>query len=207
MVGAGYIYDQLDNPIKPTSGFRLQTDTEVAGLGGDVHFLSGELAGYYFYPLTEGVTLKLKGTAGHMEPWGGDEVPILDRFYKGSDSFRGFERSGIGPRMERSSTSPLTGTDYDAIGGQTYSIGTVEVGFPVGLPAEYGVSGSVFTDFGTLFNAPEKTIAHGSCTGGVCNVFDTPELRASVGAGITWEFPLRPAAFRPRLSLPQGRLR
>ena len=106
MVGAGYIYDQLDNPIKPTSGFRLQTDTEVAGLGGDVHFLSGELAGYYFYPLTEGVTLKLKGTAGHMEPWAGEEVPILDRFYKGSDSFRGFERAGIGPRMERSSTSP-----------------------------------------------------------------------------------------------------
>jgi outer membrane translocation and assembly module TamA len=29
----------------------------------------------------------------------GDKVPILDRFFKGGDSLRGFMRSGIGPRM------------------------------------------------------------------------------------------------------------
>jgi outer membrane protein insertion porin family len=198
MVGTSYIYDQLDNPLKPTSGFRFQTDTDIAGLGGDVHYLSGELAGYYFYPLMEGITVKLKGTAGQMGPWAGDEVPILDRFYKGGDSFRGFARSGIGPRMERSSsTGNFTGA-LDAIGGQTYAIGTVEVYFPVGLPEEYGLSASVFTDFGTLFNAPEKdvVVADGSCgTDGVCNVFDTSELRASVGAGLTWESPFGPLRF------------
>ena len=84
--------------------------------------------------------MKLKGTAGHMEPWLGDDVPILDRFFKGGDSFRGFARSGIGPRMERSTTGTFSG-DLDAIGGQTYAIGTVEVNFPVGLPEEFGVSG------------------------------------------------------------------
>ncbi len=202
MVGTGYIYDQLDNPIKPTSGFRFQTDTEVAGLGGDVHYLSGELAGYYFYPLLEGITLKLKGTAGQMAPWAGDEVPILDRFYKGGDTFRGFMRSGIGPRMERANSS---GTD--AIGGQTYGVGTVEVSFPLGLPEEFGVSGSVFSDFGTLFNAPEKDVVDPECSGGVCNVFDTAELRASAGAGITWESAVRAVALRPRVPLPEGRLR
>ncbi len=193
MIGTSYIYDQLDNPIKPTSGYRFQTDTEVAGLGGDVHYLSGEFAGYYFYPLLEGFTLKLKGTAGQMEPWAGDEVPILDRFYKGGDTFRGFARSGIGPRQERENSS---GTD--AIGGQTFGVGTVEVIFPLGLPQEFGLSGSIFSDFGTLFNAPEKdvTVTDGSCgADGVCKVFDTAELRASAGAGITWESPFGPLRF------------
>ena len=53
----------------------------------------------------------------------------------------------------------------------------------------------MFTDFGTLFNAPEKSVASANCTGGVCNVFDTPELRASVGAGITWKSPFGPLRF------------
>jgi outer membrane protein insertion porin family len=199
MVGTTYIYDLLDNPLRPTSGFRMQADTEVAGLGGDVFYAGGELAAYYFYPLMEGITLKLKGTGGHMEPWPGEEVPILDRYYKGGDSFRGFARSGIGPRMERSSSSGSFSDELDAIGGQTYAVGTVEVYFPVGLPEEYGVTGSVFSDFGTLFNAPEKTVAPppGEDCGsdGKCKVFDTAELRASVGAGITWESPFGPLRF------------
>lgn len=195
MFGLNYTYDQLDNPLKPTSGYRLQSMNEFAGIGGDVRYFSSEVAGYYFYPLMEGVTAKLKGTGGHMLGWGGEEVPILDRFFKGGDSFRGFARSGIGPRMERQS-SPISG-QTDAIGGQTYAIGTVEVSFPVGLPEEFGVSGSIFTDFGTLFNAPEEDdiSVPAKCTAGVCEVFDTPEFRASAGAGLTWDSPFGPLRF------------
>jgi outer membrane protein insertion porin family len=191
MFGLNYTYDQLDNPLKPTSGYRLQSMNEFAGIGGDVRYASTEAAGYYFYPLMEGFVVKLKGTGGYMTGWGGEDVPILDRFFKGGDSFRGFARSGIGPRMERQGGDG----DTDAIGGQTYAIGTVEMSFPVGLPEEFGVTGSVFSDFGTLFNAPEKDeedlVACGS-TGGTCKVFDDPKLRASAGAGLTWESPFGP---------------
>jgi outer membrane protein insertion porin family len=199
MFGLNYVYDQLDNPLKPTSGYRLQSMNEFAGIGGDVRYVSTEAAGYYFYPLMEGFVMKLKGTAGYMTGWGGEDVPILDRFFKGGESFRGFARSGIGPRMERAVSSGTGSTD--AIGGQTYGIGTVEVSFPVGLPEEFGVSGSVFTDFGTLFNAPEDDTpapagkSCGGVLGGTCDVFDTPELRASVGAGLTWESPFGPLRF------------
>jgi outer membrane protein insertion porin family len=193
MFGLNYTYDQLDNPLKPTSGYRLQSMNEFAGIGGDVRYASTEAAGYYFYPLMEGFVVKVKGTGGYMTGWGGEDVPILDRFFKGGDSFRGFARSGIGPRMERQGG----GGDTDAIGGQIYGIGTVEVSFPVGLPEEFGVSGSVFTDFGTLFNAPEKDETNAACPtvtlgGNVCRVFDDPKLRASAGAGLTWESPFGP---------------
>jgi outer membrane protein insertion porin family len=199
MFGLNYTYDQLDNPLRPTSGYRLQSMNEFAGIGGDVRYASTEAAGYYFHPLMEGVVVKVKGTAGHMVGWGGEEVPILDRFYKGSDSFRGFARSGIGPRMERQVSSGIGSTD--AIGGQTYAIGTVEVSFPVGLPEEFGVSGSVFTDFGTLFNAPENDtdpVAPKTCGGSgtvTCDVFDTAEMRASAGVGLTWDSPFGPLRF------------
>jgi outer membrane protein insertion porin family len=197
LAGVSYIYDNLDNPLRPTSGVRLELSETVAGLGGDVSYFRSEVEGHYFRPLFfEGVVLQLKGTAGHAEGWAGREVPILDRFFKGADSFRGFERAGVGPRMVNPASSRA-----DAIGGKTYAIGTVEVTFPVGLPEEWGLEGAVFSDFGTVFNAPEKTVAAGDpgCTlpGGVvpddpCTVFDSATLRASVGAGVIWQSPFGP---------------
>src|SRR5205085_11889991 len=76
-----YTYDDLDNPAKPTKGFRGVTSLELAGLGGDVYYVSGEASAYYFTPLlTDGIVLKLEGNAGHMEPWNGVDVHIQDRF-------------------------------------------------------------------------------------------------------------------------------
>ena len=186
-----YVFDTLDNPLRPTSGVRLELSETVAGLGGDVFYFGSEVQGYYFRPLLfEGVVLLLKGTAGHIEGWNGKEVPIIDRYFKGADSFRGFERAGVGPRM----VNPAS-TRTDAIGGKTYAIGTVEVSFPVGLPQDWGIEGAVFSDFGTVFNAPEKSIAAGDegCPGvTVCTVFDEAQLRAAVGAGVIWQSPFGP---------------
>ncbi|WP_038033642.1 outer membrane protein assembly factor BamA [Thermopetrobacter sp. TC1] len=173
LAGVSYVYDNLDNPLDPTSGFRGQLAVDVAGLGGDIHYVKTEGAAYYFMPLFfEGVTLKLKATAGHIEGWSGDEVKVSDRFYKGGASFRGFEVAGVGPR----DTTP----EANAVGGKTYAIGTVEVMFPLGLPEALGLSGSVFTDFGTVFNAPGN------------NVQDDAKFRASVGAGVIWKSPFGP---------------
>jgi outer membrane protein insertion porin family len=108
-------------------------------------------------------------------------VRILDRFFKGGESFRGFERSGIGPR-------DVSSPNEDAIGGQAFAIGTAEVTFPVGLPEEFGVRGAVFTDVGTLFDSP--TAPAGSIIKG-----SDAALRASVGVGILWKSPLGPVRF------------
>jgi outer membrane protein insertion porin family len=59
----------------------------------------------------------------------------------------------------------------------------------------------VFSDFGTLFNAPEEDRLPGGgkfCDGSstpTCDVFDTAEFRASVGAGLTWDSPFGPLRF------------
>jgi outer membrane protein insertion porin family len=199
-IATAYLYDDLDNPNKPTKGFRFRSQVEIAGLGGDVYYASIDNSAYYFTPLMfDGVILKLEGNAGHMVPLTSDDIPVQDRFFKGADSFRGFYRAGVGPRM-----TDAYGGD-DAIGGYTYAIGTVEVTFPLGLPEEFGLDGAVFTDFGTVFNAPEDTLTENQdplCVDDgdpdpneSCTVDDSPALRASVGAGLIWQSPFGPLRF------------
>jgi outer membrane protein insertion porin family len=192
-IGATYIWDDLDNPNRPTTGFRGEISTEVAGLGGSTYYGSVEAHGWYFYPVYEDqVIFKLEGNAGHIQGFNGKDVPLQDRFFKGSDTFRGFAQSGVGPRQ----VNNAGGTD--AIGGQTYAIGTAEVNFPLGLPEAWGIEGAAFTDFGTVFDTPENSIATGTgtCAGTKnCTVFDNMALRASVGAGIIWQSPFGPLRF------------
>ena len=194
-IETGYTWDNLDSPARPTNGFRGQLVAEVAGLGGSVYYANLEAHGWYFIPIyEESVVLKLEANAGHMEPLPGEEVPLQDRYFKGADTFRGFMRSGVGPRQR--------GNDghQDAIGGTTYAIGTVEMNFPLGLPEEWGIEGAVFSDFGTVFGAPEKSqkAGTGNCSFGAvanCKVFDTADLRAAIGAGIIWDSPFGPLRF------------
>ena len=195
-VSSTYTWDDLDSPIRPTNGFRGQLASEIAGLGGDVYTAKVEAHAWYFYPIyEESVILKLEGNAGYIQSLNSDNVPIQDRFYKGSDTFRGFTASGVGPRQISNNGGS------DAIGGQTYAIGTVEMNFPVGLPDEWGIEGAVFSDFGTVFNAPEKTVpnvAGTNCDNTVptnCTVFDTMAFRASIGAGLIWQSPFGPLRF------------
>ena len=201
-VSSVYTWDNLDNPAKPTNGFRGQLEAEIAGLGGDIYFGSIEAHGWYFIPLYEdSIVLKLEGNAGQVQPIGDNDVPLQDRFFKGADTFRGFATSGVGPRQVGNDG------DTDAIGGRTYAIGTVEMTFPVFLPEEWGIEGSVFSDFGTVFNSGVDTEiagtgdckygrnAEGSTDKVNCTVYDTAAFRASIGAGIIWESPFGPLRF------------
>ncbi len=189
-VSATYTWDSIDNPARPTSGLRAQLETEIAGLGGTDQFAGVEGHMWYFVPLLEeSVTLKLEANAGHIESLDSDVVPLQDRYFKGADSFRGFSKAGVGPRQ--------IGNDgeFDSIGGTTYAIGTLEMTFPLGLPESFGLEGVVFSDFGTVFGAPEKSVANGvdGCTFNAgCAISDDPSFRASVGAGVIWASPFGP---------------
>jgi outer membrane protein insertion porin family len=181
LVGYAVNYDTLDSPVDPTSGVRATFAQDLAGLGGDVYFVRTSVKGEYYYSIFDGVVGLLGGSAGYTTGWNGKDVRILDRFFKGGESFRGFERSGIGPR-------DVSTSNDDAVGGQAFAIGTAEVTFPVGLPEEFGVRGAVFSDVGTLFDSP-------SAPAGAIIKGDDAALRASVGVGILWKSPLGPVRF------------
>ena len=78
--------------------FRSQLSNDFAGLGGDVQYarVQAEVRGYY--PITENILFVSRAIGGHIAGWGGEDVRLLDLFFKGGETIRGFERAGFGPR-------------------------------------------------------------------------------------------------------------
>src|SRR5690606_23905182 len=91
--------------------------------------------------------LSVQGSSGYIAGWNGDAIRINDRFFKGGNSFRGFETAGIGPRQVVPGQASSRG---NALGGNFFAIGTVELTLPNYLPEEYGIRTSLFADVGTL---------------------------------------------------------
>ncbi|MSO89295.1 MAG: outer membrane protein assembly factor BamA [Rhodospirillaceae bacterium] len=170
ILGQELTYDRRDDRFDPTEGYFVRMGNEVAGLGGEVYYLRHRLSGAYYYALATEWVASVSGEAGYIIGLG-ENVRIQNRFFLGGDTFRGFANAGIGPRD--------IGTD-DALGGNEYVVGTVELTFPTGLPKELGLKGGLFTDVGTL----------GSLDSVNLGVSDAQSLRASAGVGLSWRSPV-----------------
>lgn len=166
-------YEDLDSRLFPTDGLSVWIDTELAGLGGDAEYVSGKLGGSYYVPIAKNWVFNLLGETGVVAGYGDGDVQINERYFLGGNTFRGFERSGVGPRD--------LATD-DSLGGNQFYRGTAELTFPLGLPDDLGVSGHAFTDLGSLWGLDES----GS------GIIDQNSLRASAGVGMTWVSPMGP---------------
>jgi outer membrane protein insertion porin family len=137
-VGYTYTYDTRDDVILPTKGWNFALSQDVSGLGGDLKFLRSVVGIEYYHPFFFNLTGDISFSAGYISGYGGEQVPINERFFKGGPSFRGFEIAGIGPR-------DVVGDA--ALGGQLYGIGTYQVRLPAILPADYGINLSAFRGF------------------------------------------------------------
>ena len=118
------IYDTLDSRIDPHDGIYAKFTQEFAGVGGDVRFAADDRHA----PPTTASCLPDRDVVGLIKVQGGhifglgEDVRLLDAFFKGGETVRGFESSGFGPRD--------VCTD-DALGGNIFVAGTAEVQFPL----------------------------------------------------------------------------
>jgi outer membrane protein insertion porin family len=187
-IGQVLLYDRRDNRIEPTDGYYASIGNDFAGVGFGVRYLRNKANVGYYYSIIPKWVLSLTGEAGYIFGWGGDPVFLQDNFFVGGDNFRGFQAAGVGPR------DIVSG---DPLGGTKYYLGTVALGVPLPLPKELGVSGRIFSDFGTLWSTDVKnqtfTPQQLAATGGVPpDVKDTAALRVSAGIGVTWQSPVGP---------------
>jgi len=192
-------WSRLNDPIEPSRGYRLQLSQGFAGVGGDVRYVRSEVEGAIYRPVLPGifdnnVVASFSMNGGFVLPWGGDTVRINDRFFKGGNSFRGFEVAGIGPRIVSRDEETGELLRGDALGGRLYAIGAFEVSFPTGLPEQYGVRASVFTEFGTLGLLDSADQIEEGTTGAAFTI-DDMALRASAGVSIFWDSPFGPVRF------------
>ncbi|KQR53120.1 outer membrane protein assembly factor BamA [Brevundimonas sp. Leaf168] len=184
---AGYTLqvNYTNDPIRPTRGWAGSLRQDLAGLGGDVNYVKTEADASWYYGFTPNWIVSVQGSTGYVSGWNGDPIRINDRFFKGGNSFRGFETAGMGPR-------DLNTTD--ALGGNFYAIGTVELTVPNYLPEQYGIKTSLFADVGTLGVLDDRYKL--TSTGTVnTNIADELSLRASAGVSIHWKSPMGPIRF------------
>jgi outer membrane protein insertion porin family len=184
---AGYtlLVNRTNDPVRPTRGWTGSLRQDFAGIGGDVNYVKTEADVSAYWGISPSWVVTATASTGYISGWGGDPIRINDRFFKGGNSFRGFETAGLGPR-------DLTTTD--ALGGNFYVIGTLELTVPNGLPEEYGIRTSLFTDVGTL-GALDDRYTVDALGNPDPTIVDELELRASAGVSIHWRSPMGPIRF------------
>lgn len=182
---AGYtLYiNRLNDPVRPTRGWSASLRQDFAGIGGDVRYIKTEVEGAWHRQIRPEWVVSLIGSSGYVTGWGGDAIRINDRFFKGGNSFRGFETAGMGPR------DTLTN---DSLGGNFYAIGTAELSVPNRLPEEYGIRTSLFVDVGTLGILDDRYTINRTTGQPLPDIVDNLGLRASAGLSVHWRSPMGP---------------
>ena len=184
------IYNQnlstLDNPKSPTSGARVQTNNEFAGLGGAAKFARTTEDARYYHEIFGDVTGMARAQGGYVAPWGGQSLPLLNGFFGGPQLIRGFAPNGFGPRV----VTP--GVSQDNVGGNVYWTTTAELQAPVPfVPGDAGLKMALFSDAGSLWATNASSAASLASLSGT-QVANTQAIRASVGASLIWDSPFGP---------------
>ena len=179
-------HDKRDSIIKPTKGYIINFGSEIAGIGGDDQFLKSKASGKIYQGVFDNSIIFSTELEGGILSMGKGYSKIVDRFLLGGRSFRGFKYNGIGPRElnNGSYTIPL--------GGEKYAIARLAASFPLGLPRELGLYGSLFAEAGTLWDL--KTDPNISGLSDKVALTDRT-IRTSIGFAMNWETPIGPLQF------------
>ncbi|GIU66119.1 outer membrane protein assembly factor BamA [Candidatus Phycosocius spiralis] len=206
-VGYEFNWDRRNDPRQPTRGFDLSLSQDFAGVGTGIKYHRTELSAGIYRGLFPGWRASARLSAGNINGWDGDNIRVNDRFFKGGQSFRGFEIAGIGPRTVFSVRAPDNSqpdklsknvqiTYGDALGGKIYGIATFELTVPTPLPESYGITAALFLDTGTLGKLdPIDKVSFNINYGTYQNTRDGLALRASAGLSINWISPFGPVRF------------
>ncbi|MFZ0744463.1 MAG: outer membrane protein assembly factor BamA [Terracidiphilus sp.] len=100
-----YIYNTVNNPLRPRSGKEYTAVFQIAGLYGNLRYFSPLVAYksfrsmHYLTPSANGRNvLGLRAQLGYVQGFGGDVAPPQNRFYSGGEQeLRGFDVRGATP--------------------------------------------------------------------------------------------------------------
>ncbi len=172
-------FDYVDDDETPTRGLLVDLTTDFAGLGGSAKYVRLSPDATYYIPLervfgNKAWVLKFSATGGYLIPTFGYETRIIDRFFLGGDSLRGFADGGVGPH------DVSTG---DSLGGQIMWSESTELQFPTPLSPDLGITGFAFIDTGATWQVPSSEIAQDG------PAYDSSAPRVGAGVGIAWNTP------------------
>jgi len=181
----------LDDDLSPTSGLLFYGTIDFADAGGTAKYvrLSPDIS--YYIPLehvfgSKAWVLKFGATGGDLIPILGYQENIVDRFFLGGDSLRGFADGGVGPH---------DADTQDSVGGRIMWTQTTELHFPLPVSPDLGISGFAFVDVGSLYGArtlidPATHKPYVDPSNGVSETLDdSTSPRVGAGIGVSWNTP------------------
>jgi len=170
----GWSDDSRDSSVLPTRGMYQNISAKVAVPIGSLQFYKLRYEEQWYHPLTDSLTLGLKGNLGYADSYGNtSELPFFQNFYAGGiRSVRGFRTNTLGAKEN---DLPL--------GGNLLVTGGAEVIFPIPFMKKTLKSFrlSAFTDFGNVYGSNQK--------------FDASLLRYSAGISAIWISPFGAMSF------------
>ena len=175
-LGYAYSFDTRRGGVDPVTNYVFRFGQEF-GFGDSDFIKTTALAAVETKVWSEEVTLRATLEGGNLS-YGDNDSRVTDRFFLGSRIMRGFAAGGIGPR------DADTG---DALGGNTFAVARLEAEFPLGLPEEYGISGGLFVDHGSVWDVGN--------TFGADVLYNDYTARTVAGISIFWNTPVGPLRF------------
>ena len=177
----GYRYDSRNDPFDPNRGLRFSFTTQVASnaLGGTNDFLKPlvGVSGYLPLPIPRRGYLGFNVEGGYVSPYGGQSVPIFERFQIGGEqSLRGFRAGAVLPLDKDNRV--FTDDSGRILGGDKYFVTNLEYIFLSAGPAKL----LVFTDVGNVYHESQR--------------FDLTRVRSSVGIEMRVFLPIFQAPLR-----------
>ncbi len=165
----GWSSDTRDSSIAPNSGQLQKLNGEMA-LVGDAKYLRATYQYQNYIALSKKLTLAMNGEFAWGQGISNSLFPVFkNSFAGGLGSVRGFEQGTLGPR-------DITGA---YLGGPKKLLGAIELQAPLpGAGNDRTLRVFAFMDAGNVFAENDK--------------YRLKDLRASVGAGLSWISPVGP---------------
>lgn len=163
-----FVYDARNNRFEPTKGIYDSLSCELAGVGGDHHFVKSIFNSRFYTPGWLDGTFRVNFEAGALLRTTSKAAPTAERFYLGGvNSLRGYQPFSLGTKkLDKNGKEVLVGGDREVFSNIEYEIPLV---------ASMGVKGVLFYDVGSAFEG-----------------LDIGRVRQDVGFGFRWFSPFGP---------------
>ncbi|KAK4055453.1 hypothetical protein OIO90_003291 [Microbotryomycetes sp. JL221] len=167
--------DTRDDLMTATRGSLIKARQELAGLGGDVHFIKADNEFAISRELSPGTTLSFGAKSGVLLPLAGQSSSFIDRFHLGGPtSVRQFRPNAMGPR-----------DNNDYTGGDLFWAAGVSVLAPFPRKTEWPLKLHAFLNSGRLVRWAQTESSMSDTAKALCR-----HPSVTVGAGLMYRHSL-----------------
>ena len=170
-LGYSLSFDKRNSRYKPSKGFNLVLNQDLAGLGGNSYYYKNSFEFNSYKKLSDQFIGAFKIQAGNINGYNDKYSPLSSNFKLGGKKLRGFKSGKIGPKLGNSYT-----------GGQYYYLTSLETNIDLALDA-FDITTTLFVDVGSVWGLENP---------GYGVIDDDHEARSSIGLNFNWDSAIGP---------------